>query len=109
MCRITQWRLIEEILAFGQYVPLDAALKNTQHKNCFALRIQDDSMSPRINAGDIVILNPDEKPKPGGLVAVKIINQPGVIIRQYKKRSINNAFETFLIVTGHQLLYTDRQ
>ncbi|MCX7120860.1 MAG: S24 family peptidase [Gammaproteobacteria bacterium] len=55
-------------------------------------------MSPRINAGDIVILNPDEKPKPGGLVAVKIINQPCVIIRQYKQRSINKAFETFELI-----------
>ncbi|MCX7125454.1 MAG: helix-turn-helix domain-containing protein [Gammaproteobacteria bacterium] len=81
-----------------RYVSLNAALKNTQHKNCFALRIQDDSMSPRINAGDIVILNPDEQPKPGGLVAVKITNQPGVIIRQYKQRSINNAFETFELI-----------
>ncbi len=81
-----------------QYVPLGMTLKNNQHNNYFAVKVQDDSMSPRINSGDMVILNPDEKPKPGGLIAVRLINQPGVIIRQYKQRGFDRTFEAFELI-----------
>lgn len=84
-----------------QFIPFVSATKNNRFndsKHCFALQIQDDSMSPTINAKDIVMLDPDQKPKPADLVAAKIKGQSDVIIRQYKQRSVNASFESFELI-----------
>ena len=81
-----------------KYAPLGITEKRNEQKNYFAIQIQDDSMSPTIGTGDIVILDPDQKPKPGGLVAAKMTNQSGVIIRQYKQHGFNDAFESFELI-----------
>ena len=47
-------------------------------KDCFALRIAGDSMSPRINDGDAVIASPSAPPSQGQIPVVKIVNQIGV-------------------------------
>lgn len=81
-----------------QYIPLAKTSINSQHNNYFALRIQDESMSPKLNSTDIVIVNPNEKPVPGGLVVTKIANQSDVVIRQYKQRGRINDFEAFELI-----------
>ncbi len=77
-----------------EYAPL-TLIENDDEHHYFAIKMQDDSMSPKINTNDIVIINTDQKPKPGSLVAAVIPNQPGIIIRQYKQHSFNNDFEAF--------------
>lgn len=77
-----------------EYAPL-TLVENDDEQNYFAIKMQDDSMSPKININDIVIINTDQKPKPGSLVAAVIPNQSSIIIRQYKQRSFNNDFEAF--------------
>ena len=82
-------------------VPFVNVVKNNRHndnKHCFALVIPDESMAPTIITGNIVIVDPNQKPKPGGLVAAKIAGQPGVIIRQYKQHGFNASFEAFELI-----------
>lgn len=84
-----------------QFIPFVSTIKNSRlndNKHCFALQIQDDSMLPTISTKDIVMLDPDQKPKPGDLVAAKIKGQSDVIIRQYKQRSVTASFETFELI-----------
>jgi SOS-response transcriptional repressor LexA len=70
----------------------------------FALRIDGDSMSPRINDGDIVILSPSVPATQGQISVVRIANQIGVtckIIRQTNDSvhliPINEKYETKII------------
>lgn len=77
-----------------QYAPLCVALQNKAHQHYFAFEIQDDSMAPSLTPGDIAIINPEQSPKPGNLVAA-IVGTQGVIIRQYKQHGFQQTFEAF--------------
>lgn len=55
----------------------------------FAAKITDDSMSPEFKPGDIIIADPQRKPKPGNFVIAEIGSEK--IIRKY--REINSASE----------------
>lgn len=51
-------------------------------KNAIALKIKDDSMSPEFEIGDVIIIDPNEKPQAGEFVIAKYENQ--FIFRKYK-------------------------
>lgn len=64
-----------------------AGFLNTQchvSKNAFGLRVIDDSMSPRIKKGDVVIIETDIQPRPGDVVLAALENGK-LILRNYKE------------------------
>jgi len=80
--------------------------------DCFALRIDGDSMSPRINDGDIVILSCSVPASQGQIGIVQLKNQIGVtckLIRMTDKDihliPINEKYET-KIISKKELLWT---
>ena len=70
----------------------------------FALRIDGDSMSPRINDGDIVILSPSVPATQGQISVVRIANQIGVTCKIIRMTDdsvhlipINEKYETKIV------------
>lgn len=67
--------------------------------NCFALHVENDSMSPEFNIGDIVVVNPDMEAYSGDFIIVSISGRPTIkqmIIdcgRIYLK-PLNNSYQT---------------
>jgi len=55
----------------------------TASAETFALRIEDDSMMPRFQPGDIVAIDPDRKPSPGSFVVARV--GAGKYLRQYRE------------------------
>jgi len=79
--------------------------------DCFALRIDGDSMSPRINDGDIVILSPSVSATQGHVAIARLANQIGVtckLIRTTENKvhliPINERYET-KVVPKKELLW----
>jgi len=70
----------------------------SDYSSFFALRVEDDGMSPRINVGDVAIIDGAQKPKPGAFVAAITPDYSGVIIRQYKQRNIDRNFTSFELI-----------
>lgn len=70
-------------------------------KKGFALRIEDDSMSPEFAKGDHVLIDPDVRPKPGNLVAAEVSGESGVLIRKYRLRSSPNETEPAIELKPH--------
>ena len=70
----------------------DGIVEFVEHKqiaerfpDCFGLRIDGDSMSPRINDGDVVIVSPSVPAKDGQIAIVKIADQIGVTCKIIRK------------------------
>ncbi|OGT41483.1 MAG: hypothetical protein A3F13_03495 [Gammaproteobacteria bacterium RIFCSPHIGHO2_12_FULL_40_19] len=80
-----------------QYAPLGIPLQNKEHAFYFGFEISDDGMAPQLMQGDVVIIDPRQKPKPGNLVAA-IVGTQGLIVRQYKQRGFIQSFESFELV-----------
>lgn len=53
----------------------------------FAIKIQDTSMSPELRLNDLLIITPEQKPRPGDFVVVKTTVYDEAVIRQYKPLS----------------------
>lgn len=56
-------------------------------ENAFALAVQDDSMSPELKVGDVLIVDPDQSIRPGGLVIACKPDDRDVIVRRYRQLS----------------------
>lgn len=56
------------------------------NKNCFALKVVGDSMSPKFNEGDIIVIDPDKEPKTGDYVVASTSNNESATFKKYKKR-----------------------
>ncbi|MGD9109423.1 MAG: S24 family peptidase [Phycisphaerales bacterium] len=70
----------------------------------FALHIDGDSMSPRINDGDIIIASPSQPARPGQIAIAKVLNQIGVACKLIRETDdtvhlipINEHYETKVI------------
>lgn len=78
-------------------ISLEDKIKSIAGPNTFATRIEDSSMSPDFKPGDIIIADPDTKPKPGKYVIANIKSSKENIIRKYReadmKSSTKNNFE----------------
>jgi len=89
----------DEIVQFVQCDDIFQAFPDS-----FALQIDGDSMSPRINDGDIVILSPSVPAVDGQIAVARVVNQIGVtckIIRSDEKTvhliPINEHYETKIV------------
>lgn len=54
-------------LCFDEYVEVPGTLP----KDCYALRVTGDSMSPLMDEGDVVIVDPNRWPKPGDCIVAR--------------------------------------
>jgi len=63
----------------------------------FAIDMYDNSMTDNINRGDRLVFDPDLKPKPGNIIAVKLKDSNEIIIRKYRPKAVNNASSFELI------------
>lgn len=46
-------------------------------------------MSPELRTNDILIVDPDVKPRPGCIVVTKLYNKNEIFVRKYKELSIS--------------------
>jgi SOS-response transcriptional repressor LexA len=92
----------------NDYKPNKAILvSDSLGPRAFAMTIEDHSMSPEINPGDVVVINPDVEPKPGDIVmcyAVKEELYP--IPRRYKLRG-QGVFELVPLSNDFSILRSD--
>lgn len=61
-------------------------------RNTFALRIKGNSMEDRFKEGDLVIIDPNIKPRPGDFVAA-INHEDGATFKKFRPRGINEKGE----------------
>ncbi|MFO9067150.1 XRE family transcriptional regulator [Legionella pneumophila serogroup 1] len=71
------------------FIPISSELASSLGDYAFALSMNDDSMSPDLLIGDILIVDPDAPPKPGDIVTAVLENTSDFIIRRYKELSIS--------------------
>lgn len=78
----TRWNNITEIEMQSisrKKIPFD----ESHHPDCFSLPIVKDSMMPRFNLGDYIIVDPYIKPKFGNFTVLQLISSDEVIFAQY--------------------------
>lgn len=68
-------------------ISVSAELAPELSHNAFALKMTDQSMTPDILEGDVLVIEPSESLRPGDFVVVKMIGKSEVIVCQYKKLS----------------------
>ncbi|HHF7368197.1 TPA: S24 family peptidase [Legionella bozemanae] len=84
------------------FIPLSPALSKQLGKNAFALRMQDESMAPELKIDDVLIVDPDQMVRPGGLVVAHLQDSNEVIIRRYKQLSAESPTQEYeLIATNN--------
>ena len=83
------------------FIPLSPSLSQQLGQNAFALHMQDDSMMPEINIGDVLIVDPDEAIRPGKLVVVHFQDSKEATVRRYKQLSTDSS------IGGYELLSTN--
>lgn len=66
-------------------IPLDERIKAIAGPNTFAAIIEDTSMSPDFKPGDMIIVDPEKKPRPGEYVIAHIKKTSENIIRKYRE------------------------
>lgn len=85
------------------FIPLSPELSKGLGENAFALHMQDDSMTPELHVGDVLIVDPDQAIRPGKLVVAQLQDSNEVTVRRYKQLSAGNPMQEYeLIATnGH--------
>lgn len=80
------------------FIPLSPEQSKHLGKNAFALRMQDDSMVPELKVGDVLIVDPDQNIRPGGLVIAQLQDSNEVTIRRYKQLSADNPMKEYELI-----------
>lgn len=73
------------------FISVSCALLPKLSSGSFALKMADESMTPEIRIGDILVIDPLIAPQPSDFVVVKVGGQQEVIISQYKKLSYTSS------------------
>lgn len=67
----------------GNVIVVDGYNHSIKGGKLFSTMVEDNSMQPDLNTGDIVIIDADKKPKPGDFVLANIENKDQIVIRKY--------------------------
>jgi len=86
----------------ASFIPLSPELSQGLGENAFALRMQDDSMTPELHVGDVLIVDPDQAIRPGGLVVVQLQDSHGVTVRRYKQLSATNPIQKYELIAVNE-------
>ncbi|VEB33683.1 S24 family peptidase [Legionella cherrii] len=84
------------------FIPLSPELSKQLGKSAFALRIQDDSMAPELKIGDILIVDPDQSIRPGGVVVACKQGNSEVIVRRYKQLSATHPTQEYELMAVNE-------
>ncbi len=84
------------------FVPLSPETSPKLGENAFALCVQDDSMSPELMVGDVLIVEPDQVIRPGGLVVVSLQGMNEVTVRRYKQLSADNSMQKYELISTNE-------
>jgi SOS-response transcriptional repressor LexA len=66
------------------YLCVDKELTEVASKTVFAMRVKCTSMSPMLEPGDTVIIEPEAKPHPGEIVLAKLANPEAIVLLKYR-------------------------
>lgn len=66
------------------YLGIDEELAKVVSPHVFAMMVVGNSMSPVLEPGDYVIIDPEVKPQPGEIVVVKLQKESAVILKKYR-------------------------
>ncbi|MCX7132506.1 S24 family peptidase [Aeromonas sp.] len=81
-------------------------------QHAFGLWLRGNSMAPTFNEGDLVIIDPDESPRPGDFVIAKNGSEEATF-KKYRPRGIGldgkEVFELVPLNDDYPTLYSDRQ
>ncbi|WP_412758163.1 LexA family protein [Legionella bozemanae] len=91
------------------FIPLSPEISQKLGENAFALRVQDDSMSPELKVGDVLIIDPDKAIRPGGLVVVSLQNANETTVRRYKQLSADNSIQEYELIPTNENWATIRE
>ncbi len=77
------------------FISVNAVLLPKLSDKAFALKMIDESMTPEVRAGDVLIVDPFTKPNPGDFVVALLKDGQEVTIRKYKQLSASNDMEEY--------------
>lgn len=80
------------------FIPLSPEISQKLGENAFALRVQDDSMSPELKVGDVLIVDPDQAIRPGGLVVASLQEMGEATARRYKQLSAVSSMQKYELI-----------
>lgn len=84
------------------FIPLSPELSKKLGENAFALHMLDDSMAPELNVDDVLIVDPDQPIRPGGLVVAHLQDSNMITIRRYKQLSANNPLQEYELISTNE-------
>ncbi|KTD64428.1 helix-turn-helix domain-containing protein [Legionella spiritensis] len=84
------------------FIPLSPEISQKLGENAFALRVQDDSMSPELKVSDVLIVDPDQSAQPGGLVVANLQNINEVTTRRYKQLSTDGLYHEYELIPANE-------
>ena len=64
--------------------------------------MQDDSMAPELKVGDVLIVDPDQTIRPGGLVVAQLQDSNEVTVRRYKQLSAGNSTQEYELIAVNE-------
>lgn len=80
------------------FIPLSPEISQKLGENAFALYVQDDSMSPELKVGDILIVDPDQAIRPGGVVIASLQETSVATARRYKQLSAVSSMQQYELI-----------
>ncbi|MFO2560083.1 S24 family peptidase [Legionella pneumophila serogroup 1] len=84
------------------FIPLSPEISQKLGENAFAFRVQDDSMAPELKVGDVLIVDPDQVVRPGGLVVVCLEDSTTASVRRYKQLSIDSSMHDYELIAVNE-------
>ncbi|RAP35277.1 LexA family transcriptional repressor [Legionella quinlivanii] len=91
-------KIKEDVDTKVEFIPVSTAVSDSIGKNAFALKIQDDSMTPEFRVNDVLIIDPNIGPKPGDFVVAMIEGEHEVIVRKYKQLSASKEDQQYELI-----------
>jgi phage repressor protein C with HTH and peptisase S24 domain len=94
----------------------DYTLADCDDPNCYALRVEGDSMRPFLRPGDVLVIAPNQVPENGRLAVVRMFKSGEVMVKVWHERqsggvivlkSYNAAYDD-LVVNRAELAFTHR-
>lgn len=84
------------------FIPLSPDLSAQLGKNSFALCLQDDSMTPELKIGDVLIVDPDQIIRPGGMVVTHLQDSKEVTVRRHKQLSAGSPMVEYELIAVNE-------
>jgi SOS-response transcriptional repressor LexA len=66
-------------------IAIDGFNPSSQNKILFAVKVEDNSMQPDFNPGDLVVIDGECSPKPGDAVLIYLVAKNQTVLRKYRE------------------------